>query len=150
MKCVCEGIDLSDAVLKVVKACSPKPTVPVLECIKLSARNDGLTLSATDGEISIIKTIKSEVYEEGDVCVPGKYFADFIKKLEGVQIMLSHDGNKMEIEYADSQTSLLVQSAEDFPKIDTEITENSFKLKTSDLKKFDLFLLRFRRFSSHS
>ena len=51
MKCVCEGIDLSDAVLKVVKACSPKTTVPVLECIKLSARNDGLTLSATDGEI---------------------------------------------------------------------------------------------------
>lgn len=136
MKCVCEGIDLSDAVLKVVKACSPKTTVPVLECIKLSARNDGLTLSATDGEISIIKTIKSEVYEEGDVCVPGKYFADFIKKLEGVQICLTLDGNKMEIEYADSQTSLLVQSAEDFPKIDTEIKENSFKLKTADLKNF--------------
>ena len=52
MKCVCEGIDLSDAVLKVVKACSSKTTVPVLECIKLTAKNDGLTLSATDGEIS--------------------------------------------------------------------------------------------------
>ena len=37
MKCVCEGIDLSDAVLKVVKACSSKTTVPVLECIKLCA-----------------------------------------------------------------------------------------------------------------
>ena len=45
MKCVCEGIDLSDAVLKVVKACSSKTTVPVLECIKLCAKNDGLTLS---------------------------------------------------------------------------------------------------------
>lgn len=70
MKCVCEGIDLSDAVLKVVKACSSKTTVPVLECIKLTAKNDGLTLSATDGEISIIKTIKAEVYEEGEVCAP--------------------------------------------------------------------------------
>ena len=89
MKCVCEGIDLSDAVLKVVKACSSKTTVPVLECIKLSAKNDTLSLSATDGEISIIKTIKAEIYEEGEICVPGKYFADFIKKLEGVQITLS-------------------------------------------------------------
>lgn len=136
MKCVCEGIDLSDAVLKVVKACSSKTTVPVLECIKLSANNDSLTLSATDGEISIIKTINSDIYEEGEVCVPGKYFADFIKKLEGVQITLSTEGKKMDIIYADSQTSMQVLSAEDFPRIDTEIRENSFKLKTADLKNF--------------
>ena len=70
MKAVCEGIDLSDAVLKVVKACASKTTVPVLECIKISAVNDTLTLSATDGEISIQKNIKAEIYEEGDVCVP--------------------------------------------------------------------------------
>ena len=136
MKLVCEGIDLSDAVLKVVKACSSKTTVPVLECIKISAKNDGITLSATDGEISIIKTIKAEVYEEGDVCVPGKYFTDFIKKLEGVQITLASEGKKMDIVYADSQTSMQVLSAEDFPKIDLDIRENSFKLKTKDLKKF--------------
>ncbi len=136
MKCLCEGINLSDAVLKVVKACSARTTVPVLECIKLSAKNDGLTLSATDGEISIIKTIPSEVYEEGEICVPGKYFSDFIKKLEDVQIILASDGKKMDIVYADSQTSMQVLSADDFPKIDTEISENSFKLKTADLKKF--------------
>lgn len=136
MKLVCEGIDLSDAVLKVVKACSSKTTLPVLECIKISAKNDGITLSATDGEISIIKTIKAEVYEEGEVCVPGKYFADFIKKLEGVQITLASENKKMDIIYADSQTSMQVLSAEDFPKIDLEIKENSFKLKTKDLKKF--------------
>ena len=81
MKIVCEGIDLSDATLKVVKACSSKTTVPVLECIKISAKNDSITLAATDGEISIIKTIKAEVYEEGEFCVTGKVFADFIKKL---------------------------------------------------------------------
>lgn len=136
MKIVCQGIDLSDAVLKVVKACSTKTTVPVLECIKLSARNDEVTLSATDGEISIIKTIKAEVYEEGDVCVPGRYFSDFIKKLEDVQITLSTEDSRMDIVYADSQTSLQILSAEDFPKLDTQINENSFKVKTSDLKTF--------------
>lgn len=136
MKCLLEGIELSEAVLKVVKACSSKTTVPVLECIKLTARNDSLTLSATDGEIAIIKTIKAEIYEEGEVCVPGKYFSDFIKKLEDVQIILSCDGRKMDIVYADSQTSMQVLSAEDFPVIDTQIRENSFRLKTSDLKRF--------------
>ncbi len=136
MKVVCEGIDLSDAVLKVVKACSSKTTVPVLECIKISAKNDSMTLAATDGEISIIKTIKAEIYEEGELCVPGKYFADFVKKLEGVQLTLSCDGKKMTLEYADSQTSMQVLSAEDFPKINLDISENSFKIKTETLKKF--------------
>lgn len=136
MKCMCEGIDLSDAVLKVVKACSSKTTLPVMECVKISAKNDKITLSATDGEIAIIKSIKAEVYDEGEVCVPGKYFADFIKKLEGVQIVLSSEGKKMDIIYADSQTSMQVLSAEDFPVIDTDIKENSFTLKVEDLKKF--------------
>lgn len=136
MKAVCEGIDLSDAVLKVVKACATKTVTPVLECIKISARNDKLIVVATDGEISIQKTIKAEIYEEGDVCVPGRYFSDFIKKLEGVQITLSSDEKKMDITYADSQTAMQVLSSNDFPKIDTDITENSFTLKTADLKKF--------------
>lgn len=136
MKVVCEGIDLSDAVLKVVKACASKTTVPVLECIKLSAKNDSLTLAATDGEISIRKTIKAEIMEEGEVCVPGRYFSDFIKKLEGVQITLAANGRKMDIFYVDSQTDMQILPADDFPVIDTEINESSFKLKTSDLKNF--------------
>lgn len=136
MKFLCEGIDLSDAVLKVIKACASKTTLPIMECVKLSAKNDTLTLSATDGEIAIIKKISAEVYEEGDVCVPGKYFADFIKKLEDVQITLSSSDGKMDIIYADSQTSMQVLPADDFPKIDLNIKENSFKIKTSDLKRF--------------
>ena len=39
MKVVCEGINLSEAVLKVVKACAVRTTVPLLECIKLTAHN---------------------------------------------------------------------------------------------------------------
>ena len=136
MKAVCQGIDLSDGVLKVVKACASKTTLPVLECIKLSAKNDSITLSATDGEIAIEKKIKAEIYEEGDICVPGRYFSDFIKKLEGVEITLSAEGKRMEIVYADSQTEMQALPADDFPKIDTEINENSFKVKADELKKF--------------
>lgn len=135
MKIVCEGIDLSDAALKVIKACATRTTVPVMECIKLSAKNDTLTLTATDGEMSIQKKIKAEIAEEGEVCVPGRYFCDFIKKLEGIQIELSADEGKMDIIYADSQTSMQVLSADDFPKMDTDVDENSIVIETEQLKK---------------
>lgn len=135
MKIVCDGLDLSDAVLRVVKACATRTTVPLMECIKISAKNDGITLTATDGEISIQKKITAEVYEEGDVCVPGRYFCDFIKKLEGVQITLYSEGSKMDIIYADSQTSMQVLSGDDFPRVDVDINENSVIINTDELKK---------------
>ena len=57
MKIICEGIELSDAVMKVSKACSTKTTNPILECIKITAENDAMTLIATDGEIAIQRKI---------------------------------------------------------------------------------------------
>lgn len=135
MKAVCEGIYLSEAVLKVVKACAAKTTVPIMECIKLSAKNDSLVLTATDGEISITKKIKAEIYEEGDVCVPGRYFADFIKKLEGVEITLNAFDRKMLILYGDSQSEMQILPADDFPKVETDIKENNFVINTDEFKK---------------
>ncbi len=135
MKAVCEGIYLSDAVLKVVKACASKTTLPIMECIKLVAKNDSLILSATDGEISITKRIKAEIYEEGEICVPGKYFADFIKKLEGVEITLNAYDKKMEIVYGDSISEMQILSAEDFPKVNIEVKEKNFVIENELFKK---------------
>ena len=134
MKIICEGIELSDAVMKVVKACSTKTTNPILETIKISAENDVLTLLATDGEISIQKKIKAEVLEEGAACVPGKYFSDFIKKLENAQLTLTCESDKLDIRYGDSESSIQVLPAEDFPAIDMKIDEKSFSLLSKDLK----------------
>ena len=78
MKLICEGLDLSDAVLKVLRATAVRTTNPILEGIKLHASEDSLTLSATDLEISIEKTIAADVKIPGDIVVPGKFFADFV------------------------------------------------------------------------
>lgn len=135
MKFVCEGLDLSESVLKVVKACAVRTTIPVMECIKISAVNDTLTLTATDGEITIQKKIKAEILEEGEICVPGRYFSDFIKKLEGVQLVINVENNRMDIAYADSNTSMQVLSADDFPAVDTSVDEDNIVLKTEELKR---------------
>ncbi len=135
MKFVCEGIDLSDAVLKVVKACSTRTTNPILETIRIAAENDGVTLLATDGEIAIMKKIKAEVMEEGALCVPGKFFAEFIKRLEGTQITLASENNCVMIRYSDSESAMQTLNAEDFPVIDFSIDENRVELLAKDLKE---------------
>ena len=88
MKFVCEGMILSDAAITVSKACAVRTVTPVLECIKIEAKNDVLTLTAYDGEISIEKKIKAEILEEGEVCVNGKFFADFMGKISFAEVLI--------------------------------------------------------------
>ena len=71
----CQGLELSDALLKVSKAISIKGTNPILEGIKMVAEDDMLILSATDTELSIEKRIKADVKSEGETVVPGRFRA---------------------------------------------------------------------------
>ncbi|MBO5526269.1 MAG: DNA polymerase III subunit beta [Clostridia bacterium] len=131
MKLICQGADLSDAVLKVVKACAGKSVVPVLECIKLTAKNDILSLLATDTELSIEKVIKADVLEEGELCIPGKYFSDFINKIEDEEITLTTCARGLEIKYGDAVSFMQVLPPDDFPRIDISVGENNFVMAQS-------------------
>lgn len=135
MKFVCDGLSLSEAVLKVSKACAVRTTAPVMECIKLTALGEEVALLATDGELSIRKTIKAEIFEEGEICVPGKLFSDFICKLTGEEISIATGERGVEIKYRDAGTFMQSLPAEEFPAIGFAIGENSFTMKQGALKK---------------
>ena len=135
MKLICEGLDLSDAVLKVIKATATRTTNPILEGIKLSAKEDCLVLSATDLEISIEKTIPADVKIQGEVVVPGKFFADFVKKLSNEQIELTLTENStIKIKYTDSEGFLQCLSAEEFPIVKEIVSPDRITIKKSALK----------------
>ncbi len=135
MKLICDGLDLSDAVLKVSKALPAKTPNPVLEGIKIKAEGDKLTVTATDTELTISKTIKAEVLMDGEAVVVGRYFIDFVKKLEKEQIELSrlYDG-QLQIKYSDSESELQVYPVESYPVIKKDDDENFFELKAEELK----------------
>ncbi len=135
MKFICDGLTLSEAVLKVSKACAVRTTAPIMECIKIKADCDAVNFLATDGELSIQKTVKAEVFEEGEICVPGKLFADFIGKLSEEEISVSTEEKGVKIQYRDSASYIQSLNAEEFPKINLEVGENSFVMKQSALKK---------------
>ena len=116
MKLVCNGYDLSDAVGKVIKAVGTKTVNPVLEGIKMECSGGSLKLTATDMELAIEKTIAAEVKVEGEAVVPGRLFAEFVKKLDSERVELSIFGdNKMKIRYRDCEGELNCLPAGEFP-----------------------------------
>lgn len=64
MKFVCDSIDLSYAAGTVVKACAVRTLTPVLECIRMQVKNDGVTLSAYDGELRSKKALKQTFWKK--------------------------------------------------------------------------------------
>lgn len=135
MKLICDGLDLSDAVLKVSKALGVKSTNRALEGIYLKAAGDTLTLTATDTELTIEKNIRAEVLMEGETVVTGKFFSEFIKKLENEQVELSRlDNGQLKIKYSDSESEMQVYPADEFPKINRNYGENFFVINQKDFK----------------
>lgn len=135
MKFVCDATILADACFTVSKACAVKTITPILECIKIKAENDVLYLSAYDGEISIKKQIKAEVLEEGEVCVNGKFFSDFIGKVAQSEVVISASDKTMVIKYGDSETNMQILPASDFPAIDNEVFSEAYiEVNQEDLK----------------
>lgn len=135
MKLICNGNDLSDAVGKVFKAVGSKTTNPILESIKLKAESGALTLSATDQELFIEKSIPADVKIEGETLVPGRFFSEFVKKLNREQIELCLDENsRLLIKYQGNEGALSCRPADEFPVMPDVSDAQHFVIIKNELK----------------
>lgn len=135
MQIICDGLDLSEAVLKVSKAMANKTTNPILEGIKLVAEDNTLTLIATDMELSIEKKIRAEIKEEGETVVPGKFFSEFIKKLTNEKIELTlNDKSQLKIKYIDSESFIQCYDAQEFPDFKAVASKDYFGIGQKQFK----------------
>ena len=134
MKFVCDSVDLSEAAVTVVKACAVRTLTPVLECIRMQVKNDGVTLSAYDGELSIEKSFKADVLEEGEACVNGRLFTDFIGKISHTQITVGTVEQGVEIRYDDSRSFMQVLPADEFPRLDCGESVGEFEVEEGKFK----------------
>lgn len=131
----CQGLELSDAFLRVSKAISNKITNPILEGIKIVAEDETLTLSATDTELSIEKKIKADVKVEGETVVPGRFITEFVKKLTNSQIELElNEKNQLTIRYEDSESMIQCYNPIEYPGFKRVDTHEYFGISKKDFK----------------
>ena len=135
MLVVCQGLELSDAFLRVSKAISNKITNPILEGIKISAEDNLLTLSATDTELSIEKKIRADVKVEGETVVPGKFITEFVKKLTSSEIELEvNDKNQLLIRYEGNESVIQCYNSSEYPGFRKLKTDSYFGITQKDFK----------------
>lgn len=106
----------SRAVQTVVKAVSTNSTIPALGGILLSAEEGSITLTATDLEKSIRKTVPAYVEDGGAVVVPGKVMESIAKALPDEPIHIGLDGRICTLKCGKTSYRLSTIDAADFPE----------------------------------
>ena len=119
MKITCSRAELVAKLGLVSRAVSTRGTVQVLSGILLSAGEGGLSLAATDMELSLRTTLDAEVGGDGAVVVPGRLLVDLARLLpeDGVTVEYRPEEGVAQITSGSATYRLNTYSAEDFPRL---------------------------------
>jgi len=143
MKLTIRKEQLNDAIQQVSKASSPRPTIPILGGIKFDATHQGVTLTASDADISIQSFIPVEngdliiakVDKPGSVVLPSKFFVEIVKKLPSDEIEIEvKENHQTMIRSGSSDIQMLGLDPEEFPVLPT-IEESESITVPGDLLK---------------
>lgn len=99
--------------------------LPVLRCAKLSCRDGGLEISATNLESSIVLQGECEVEAHGEVCAPAKKLFEIVRACPagGLNAELNPETLRLSITSGDAQFRLSCLPIDDFPTVATEPDE---------------------------
>jgi len=120
------------------KALSNKTPNPALQGIKLEVLKDHLVITTSNSDIAIKLNVKDpslSVQSEGSVLIPGKYFIEIIRKLDGLKVSLSMAADNMLRIVADrSDITLNMMDLEDYPELQFSEKVKSIKINVRVLK----------------
>ncbi|MEN6495275.1 MAG: DNA polymerase III subunit beta [Thermoguttaceae bacterium] len=118
MKLTCEREKLLQAFQLAAGVAPSRSPKPILENIKLEARQEGVTLMATDLEVGIrIDVPGIEVSAPGDVVLPTKRVGPILRETSDEKLLLESDGARLRIRGERSEFQLPTQNPEEFPAV---------------------------------
>ena len=115
--------DLMNAINTAARAVSSKTTMPILECLLITATDDGAFILANDLELGIetrISADRCKCLEPGVIAVEAKLFGDIIRKIssdDSAEILISSDGSLVEISAESSLFRIQEKDPDQFPEL---------------------------------
>ncbi len=118
MKVICNRGALLEALLvtgNVVTARTPKP---VLQCVKLTAADDKLTIGATDLEVAIrYSNTQVQIEQPGEALVPADKIRDIVRESIDDTLSIEVEQDVANIKGQDSHFKIFTQAVSEFPPV---------------------------------
>ncbi|NLV71941.1 MAG: DNA polymerase III subunit beta [Actinobacteria bacterium] len=119
MKLVTTKQALVDCLGIVNKAVSSRTSIQVLSGVLVEARDDGITFSGTDMEMSITAPLNGRVESGGSLVVPARIASDIARSLPGGDVTIEQRSGETQVEIraGESVFDLHALPAADFPQL---------------------------------
>lgn len=109
---------LLKAIGSVNGAVEKKNTIPVLQNIKIEAKDDKVVLFATDMDILVTSSFEADMKKGGSTTVPAQMFFDIVRKIPDGAIMITQESASiLQIKSGKSKYSLPCIDAAEFPNL---------------------------------
>lgn len=118
MKVSCSSLGLNLGISNATRALATRATAPIFEYVKVTAKDGTITLTGTDGTLTICSRVLAEVETAGEYLLPGKLFADIIRKLPpgNIKIQTNSKNTSIAIHSGTSRCTLACTTCEEYPK----------------------------------
>jgi DNA polymerase-3 subunit beta len=111
-----------------------RTTLIILGNIKIVADKKGVSLSATDLDISLESTFKSDIEKEGSITVPGRRFLETVRDLPSCTLEIKVENDFVELKYDKGVYRMPAIPVDEYPEIPQISGKNQFSFPTALLK----------------
>lgn len=137
MKLTIERATLLRSLNHIQSVVERRNTIPILANVMLEADDLGVSLTATDMDISIVESVESILSGVGATTAPAHTLYDIVRKLpDGAQIELDagHDSDRITLSAGRSRFTLTTLPTADFPTMSDGDLPHSFAVPADDLR----------------
>lgn len=134
MKVKVQQSDLVRGLSAVANVVSSKTTLPILSTILFDAADDGLTLAATDLDVSVVTHIHGvDAGKKGKTAIPAAKFVPFVRSLGPDAVNLSSTSEKVQVGSGRARFEEATMDPGDFPPLPKLTQDTSFEIDSGVL-----------------
>src|SRR5687768_14142899 len=136
MKLICNRGALLEALTVTGNAVAVRTPKPVLQCVKLSAADDRLTIAATDLEVAIrYSDNQVQIERAGEALVPADKLRDIVRESVDDTLSIEVANDNATIKGQDSKFTIYTQNPKEFPPVPDFSGEADFQIAGGHLKQ---------------
>lgn len=118
MKVICNRGTLLEALLVAGNVVTSRTPKPVLQCVKLTAADDKLTVAATDLEVAIrYANTQVQIEQPGEALVPADKIRDIVRESIDDTLSIEVEKDVANIKGQDSHFKIYTQAVSEFPPV---------------------------------
>ena len=126
--------DLLEGLNTVTRALSARSPKQILEGILISAEDNRVCMTCSDGSLVIECTNAAAIQEEGQAVLPGKLFTELIRKMPVGDVSISVTDRRTAVIRCMKNRSLAIMNADEYPEIHPLQTGTAVKIPQNKLR----------------